>query len=343
MSIFHGALSDALGRKRVILGGLAVYALAMLGAALAPGLGVLIVLRVIQGASAGAATIVSRVIVRDMFEGHQAQQLMATIMMIFSVAPELAPVLGGWILLLGSWRFVFAALAVYGALVLVLTTGIPETLPPERRIPLRVGAILGALAHAGRSGSLWRLAFANAFGFAAQFVFIASASIIVTRLLGLGSQDFWVLFVPLIAGMMSGSWVTGRVTMPRRRLITLGFAATVAGSLVNLALVGLTPAPSGGLQWAVLPAVLGPMLIAFAVSLFFSPVQLEVLDTFPAERGSASSLATFVQLAMNTLLAGVVAPLATSSLPVLALTALGFGIVGLAMWSWHLAATRPGS
>lgn len=342
MSIFHGPLSDALGRRRVIIGGLAIYLLAAVGAAVAPSMGALIALRVLQGASAGAATIVSRVMVRDMFAGREAQRLMAEIMMIFSVAPALAPVLGGWILLLGTWRYVFAALAVYAALLIVLTARLPETLPPEGRIPLRVRAILGALARAGRSWTLWRLALANAFGFAAQFVFIASAAIFVTDLLHLGEQDFWVMFVPLIVGMMTGSWITGHVAVDRRRLITIGFVGTVVMCLVNLTLVALAPTPTGELGWPVAAAVIGPALIAFAVALLFSPVQLEALDVLPHERGSASSLVTFVQLTMNTLLAGVVAPLATASLTTFALTALGFAVVGTMLWIWHALATeRP--
>ena len=102
LSVFHGPLSDALGRKKVMIGGLVIYLLAMFGAILAGGLGVLIALRVLQGASAGAATIVSRVVIRDLFEGAEAQRLMARVMMIFALAPVLAPILGGWLLLLGD-------------------------------------------------------------------------------------------------------------------------------------------------------------------------------------------------------------------------------------------------
>ncbi len=111
MSVLHGPLSDALGRKRVMIGGLSIYLVGMLGSILAPSLGGLILLRILQGASAGAATIVSRVVIRDMFSGAEAQRLMARVMMIFSVAPAIAPIVGGWLLLLGDWRWVFAGWA----------------------------------------------------------------------------------------------------------------------------------------------------------------------------------------------------------------------------------------
>ena len=342
MSIFHGPLSDALGRKKVMIGGLVIYLIGMFGCMLAPSLGTLILLRVLQGMSAGAATIVSRVVIRDMFSGSEAQRLMAQVMMIFSVAPAVAPILGGWLLLLGDWRWVFAGVGAYALLVLVATTRLPETLPPEARTPLRVGALLGSLWHVGRSPTMLRIAAASAFGFAGQFLFIASASLFVVDLLQLGEQDFWVLFVPLIIGMMSGAFVVGRAAdvMDRSRLITLGYLGTLVTTVVNLLLVTIAPEFTGGLSWSLLLAVTGPMLIAFTVALIFAPIQLEVLDLFPHERGAAASLGTFFALVLNALLAGAVAPIVATSLHTLALTSLGFAVVGTALWTWHLRAVR---
>lgn len=316
MSIFHGPLSDALGRKKVMIGGLVIYLIGMFGCVLAPSMGTLILLRVLQGMSAGAATIVSRVVIRDMFSGSEAQRLMAQVMMIFSVAPAVAPIFGGWLLLLGDWRWVFAGVGVYALLVLVLTVRLPETLPPEARTPLRVRSLLGSLAHVGRSPVMLRVAAASAFGFASQFLFIAGASIVVVRLLGLGERDFWVLFIPLIIGMLSGAWVVGRVAdlMDRSRLISFGFAGTVVTTVVNLVLVSFAPEFTGGLSWGLLLAVIGPMLIAFTVALLFAPIQLEVLDLFPHERGAAASLGTFFGLVLNALLAGLIAPLVTTAI-----------------------------
>lgn len=339
MSVFHGPLSDALGRKKVMLTGLAIYIVAMFGAVLATGLGALIALRILQGVSAGAATIVSRVVVRDLFAGAEAQRLMARIMMIFALAPVIAPILGGWLLLLGDWRWVFAGVGLYGVLVLALTALMPESLPKEARIPLRLGAVLGSLWEVGRSPVMLRIALATAFGFAAHFVFVAAAPIIVVRLLGLGEQDFWVLFAPLIIGMMAGSLVVGRAAdvMDRSRLITIGYVGTLATSVLNLVLVLLAPDPAGGLDLTLLPVLVGPALMSFTASLFFAPMQLEILELFPHQRGAAASMGTFFTLVMNALLSGVIAPLITGSLTVVALAALGYVIVGALLWAWHLA------
>jgi len=344
MSVFHGPLSDALGRKKVMIGGLVIYLIGMFGSLIAPSLGSLVLLRVLQGMSAGAATIVSRVVIRDLFDGAEAQRLMARVMMIFAVAPAIAPIIGGWLLLLGDWRWAFAGVGLYGVIVLGLTTTLPETLPPVDRTPLRIGSLLGSLVHVGRSPVMLRIAAATAFGFAAQFLFIAGASIFVVRLLGLGEQDFWVLFVPLIIGLISGAWVVGRVAerIERSRLITLGFLGTVASTGVNLLLVSLVPGASGELSLALVPLVIGPMFIAFTVALVFAPIQLEVLDLFPHRRGAAASLGTFFSLLLNALLAGMIAPLVSGSLVSFALTSLCFALLGLAFWAWHLR-SRAGS
>lgn len=341
MSIFHGPLSDALGRRRVMLAGLSIYVLAMFACVLAPSFGSLVLLRVLQGMSAGAATIISRVMVRDLYSGAQAQRLMAQVMAIFSIAPALAPVIGGWLLLLGDWRWVFGGIGIYGLLAIVLTILLPETLPPERRAPLRIGSLLGSLVHVGASALMVRIALATAFGFAAQFLFIASAQIIVVRLLGLGEQDFWVLFVPLIIGMFTGAQAVGRLAdrLPRIRMITVGYLATLGATALNLLLVTLAPAPDGTISPALIPVLVGPMLIGFTVSLIFAPIQLEIMDLFPHARGAAASLGTFSSLVLNALLAGLVAPLVTGSLVTLAATALAFVCAGTVLWLWHLRAT----
>ena len=330
MSIFHGPISDSLGRKPVMIAGLIGYVVASAGCALAPNLGVLLLMRTLQGTFAGAATIVSRVVVRDRYAGPQAHRLMSRIMMIFSLAPAIAPVIGGWLLQTGDWRIIFWFVAGYGVLALVgVLLVLPETHPASERMPLRVGVVLRSLISVGRSGTMIRLALVTAFAMGGQFLYVAAAPIIVVDLFGLGERDFWVLFVPLISGLMLGAWLSGRLAgrMSRNRLVDLALGGAVAGGVINVVLVLIAPLPP--------LAVVGPLLLSFAIAIAFPAIQLEILDAYPHNRGAAASLGTFASLGFNALMAGVLAPIVTVSIVTVALTSLTLVTIGALLWVAH--------
>jgi DHA1 family bicyclomycin/chloramphenicol resistance-like MFS transporter len=213
---------------------------------------------------------------------------------------------------------------------------LPETHPQERRIPFRFGALAGNLLGVSRHVGFHRVAWAAALCFAGQFLYIGSAPIFVIDLLGKGELDFWVLFVPLIVGMMAGSqmssWAAGRI--PSERLVTGAMLFGVSGAVVNVALA-LAFGPT-------LPAaVVGPALIGVGTGTFYPSTQLILLDLFPMGRGAAVSMFTFITLLLNGVLAGALTPLVTGSVVELAVAALVIMLLGLACWGWHLAAARP--
>ncbi|MFT3860337.1 multidrug effflux MFS transporter [Micropruina sp.] len=284
MSLFHGPLSDAVGRKPVILVGSALFVLSSLACALAPSLPLLLVGRAAQGVSAGAGQIISRAMVRDVFADARAQQVMSQIAMIFGLAPALAPIMGGWLLAHGDWRLIFWFLTALGVVLLLLVwLLLPETHPEDRRTPLQVGPLFASLWAVWRDPNGRRLALTGMVNFGGMFVYISAAPYLVVTLLGMGEQDFWVLFVPLISGMVIGSWFSGRLAgrMNPRRMTTLGYWISLAGGATNLALM-LLPAAQR-LPWAVL---LLPV-ITFGVALAFPVLTLAMLDLFPASRGAA--------------------------------------------------------
>lgn len=332
MSMFHGPLSDAIGRRPVIIGSISVYVAASIGCALAPSLGLLLACRCLQGLSAGGATIVSRTVIRDLFEGETAHRLMSRVAVIFGVAPAIAPVVGGGLLQVGPWPLVFLFQAALGiGLIAAVLAFLPESHPAERRVPLHAGEVLAGIVEVGRSAAAQRLAWTTALFFGAQFLYIGGAAIFVVDLLGQGELDFWKLFAPMIGCMMLGSWICGRAAgrASLRRVVTTGYAIGVVGGLVG---VGFGASPlEATLPWA----VVGPSLIALGNGMAYPTVQLILLDLFPARRGSVASFAAFSALLFNAVGASLLTPFVSTSVLGLALTALVLVVIGQALWSWH--------
>lgn len=339
MSPFHGPISDAVGRRPVMLVGLSVYLLASLGCAFSPNLETLLAFRALQGLSAGGGVIVARAVIRDLFEGPRAQKLMSRVTMIFGVAPAIAPVIGGLLLKTGSWRSIFAFLVVLAAAMIALVVFVlPESHPPHRRTAFAPSALFAGLARAGRSVAFHRVSWAASLSFAGYFVYVGAAPIFVVDLMGRGEDDFWMLFVPLIAGMIAGSavcsWSSGRMSMDR--IITGGIGFGLLGGLVNVALAA-SPATTG-LPWS----VIGPSLLGVGSGAAYPALQLTLLDMFPGTRGATVSLFTFFTLVLNGLVAGFVTPHLSGSTLQLALTALVGEVLGLLFWIAHLRGRPTG-
>lgn len=338
MSIVHGPLSDAVGRKPVIIGGLAVFALASVGCALATSLPMLVGFRVLQGLSAGVGFIVGRAIIRDLYAGDAAQRLMSQVTMIFAVAPAVAPVVGGWLVGIWRWPSIFWFMGLFAVvLVLAMATAMPETHPRASRTPLRPMPLLrGYWAVLGNPRFL-RLGIAASLCFSALFLYIASAPAFIEGLLGLGERDYGWFFIPMIAGMTFGAYLSGRMAgrVSGSVQTRIGFACVLLASLANVAYNALS---QPALPWAVLPMV----LLAFGIALVSPILTLAILDMFPRARGAASSVQACMALVGNALMAGLVSPLLSHHGLSLAAGSAALALLAWLFWRWeYMVSRRP--
>lgn len=330
MTLWHGAISDRFGRRRVILIALGLFGLASAGCAFAGSIEQLWFWRAMQGITAGAGIVISRAIVRDLYDGAQAQRLMSQITMMFALAPAIAPVIGGWLQTFFGWRSVFAFLVLStAALWLACWKLLPETLPPEKRQSLQPAYLGRTYWHVLSSPTFLFVCAALSLNFSGFFVYILSAPVFLMQHLGVPETGFLWLFGPGMVGLLIGSWLSGRLAgkVSPNRTIALGYLIMIVAAIFNLSLnLALPPA----LPWSVMPI----FVYTFGMSLAMPCLTIMALDPFPAQRGLAASCQTFFQSGFNSLVAALIAPALwgstlSLSLGMASLMALG-GIAALA-------------
>jgi DHA1 family bicyclomycin/chloramphenicol resistance-like MFS transporter len=334
MALFHGTLSDSFGRRPVIFVSLIFFILGSIGAMFAPSLGVLLLCRVLQGMSAGAGVIVGQAVVRDLFHGPQAQKMMANIMMVFGLAPAVAPVIGGYITTHASWRAVFAFLMAFALLMLVWSwKGLPESLPKSQRQPLHLKTIISNYLTALKHPYFLLGTLAFGFLFAGLALYIATAANFVMNILKLPETAFAWLFLPLISGMMIGSALNSKFAgkVAPARLLQIGFIVMAIGMVLN---IGYNSLYAATVPWAVIPV----FFYSFGMSLVMPAMMLKTLGYLPQMKGLASSLMSFVQMFLFALVSGVVAPMVfESALHIAISVAIGVSISALL---WFFGANR---
>ena len=328
MMLWHGALSDALGRRPVVIASLVVFAVATLGCAIAGNIESLWLFRALQGLCAGAPLVVGRAIIRDRFHGPEAQRLMSQVTLIFGIAPAIAPVIGGLLLNTLGWRSIFGLLFVLTLVALVWSwRALPETHPPSARQPLHPRALWRNYRAVVSRFDFLLLALIPALNFSAFFLYIAVAPAYLVELLGVSTYGFAWLFVPMIGGVMVGALVSGRVAgrLSVHRTVRLGYGFAFAGVALNLAVVAFVPP---GVPWHVLPV----FVFAIGSAVIMPTITLVLLDLFPTMRGLASSLQGFVHFSLAAVNAGTIAPFLSHSLWALALGMAGFMVASFALW-----------
>ena len=330
-----GPVSDSRGRVAPLVVGLSIFTVASVVCAMSPGVWPLAGARLVQGAAGAAGLVVARAVVRDRYTGNEAARFFALMMMVNGAAPLIAPVLGGQLLRVGSWRLVFGALAIIGALLTVIAaTSLPETLPVELR---QTGGLRSTVRTFGvllRDRSFVGYALSCGFVFAAMFAYISGATFVLQDIYGLSAQQFSVVFAVnalgiLVAGQVSRRLV-GRYTP--HQVLGFGIVMSVTGGVSVLICVLV----SAGLP-ALLPAL---FLVVASVGFVLPNATALALADHPRTAGSASALLGVAQFVFG----GVAAPLVgvagtQSAVPLGVLTA----VLSLSAGGAYLRLTHAGA
>lgn len=331
MLLLHGTFSDAWGRKPVVLVSLLVYVAGSVMAAVAPSFSFLLAGRVLQGLSAGAGLVIGQAMVRDCYQGQQAQRTFSYIVLVFNVSPALAPIVGGQLIAHLGWRSVFWMLAVLAALAACLCAlRLPETLPTSRRQPLVWSQLRVELWLLLRNIPFMGMSLALSLLIGAQAFLIGAAPDFITHTLKLPETAFAALFVPLVIGASAGALASAQLARrwEARKLITCAYGLMLGSCLAYVAYLARAAEPA--LMWAVgLPA-----FFAAGLAMLFPVMTMQVLAQVPARAGLAASLLGVCQMATFSLVSGWCVPWVYGQPVRMAAAMLLAVVASLVAWLW---------
>ena len=307
-----GPLSDIVGRRLPLIVGTGVHILASVACIVAPNIAVLGGLRVVQGLGAAAAAVVAMAIVRDLFSGRAAATVLSRLMLVMGVAPVLAPSLGGAVLLVGSWRLVFAALAIMGVGLMTLAiVSLRETLPPERRRARGVMPVLRTYSSLLRDAQFVVLVLVAALAMSSLFAYVAGSSFVLQEEFGLDEQQFAIVFaagaISLIGASQLNVLLLGRFAPVQIVLSALSFGVVAGGVMVALAVTEV-----GGMAGFVVPLwfVLG------AVGFVMPNAPALALSRHGEAAGGAAALLGAAQFGLGAIVAPIVGALGNDAVAV---------------------------
>ncbi|KCU93778.1 bicyclomycin/multidrug efflux system [Salmonella enterica subsp. enterica serovar Cerro str. FSL R8-0235] len=298
--LIYGPMADSLGRKPVILGGTLVFAAAAVACALAQTIDQLIVMRFFHGLAAAAASVVINALMRDIYPKEEFSRMMSFVMLVTTIAPLMAPIVGGWVLVWLSWHYIFWILAIAAILASVMIFAlIKETLPVERRQPFHIRTTIGNFAALFRHKRVLSYMLASGFSFAGMFSFLSAGPFVYIEINHVPPQDFGYYFALNIVFLFVMTIINSRfvrrvgaLNMFRAGLwIQFAMAVWMVRAL-NMFRAGLwiqfAMAVWGIGFWAL---VVGVAAFVGCVSMVSSNAMAVILDEFPHMAGTASSLA----------------------------------------------------
>lgn len=330
-----GPLSDVRGRKRPLMIALLAYLLASLACAMAPTIEVLIALRFIQGAAGASGIVISRAIVRDLFEGPELTRFFAALSLVNGTAPILAPVIGGQLLRFGDWHFVFYLLAILSTLMLLaVALRLPETLPLERRVEGNLTTTLKTFGRLLTDRVFIGYAFAQAFVMGAMFAYISGSPFVLQNIYGASPQQFSFLFGLNGIGIILAAQIAGRLAgrVDSERLMRISLTVVASASIFLFLALTLTD-----------------QLIFVMIPLFFVVSSVGLISTlgftlamqnYGATAGSASALLGLLPMLVGSLVSPLVGIMGEQSAVPMGLIIMTLDCLALVLY-YGLIVRRP--
>jgi MFS transporter, DHA1 family, multidrug resistance protein len=333
--VIAGPSSDALGRRRPLLVGMAAFALASLLCIIAPSVAVLTVLRFIQGLAGAAGIAIALAMVSDLYAGTVQARVFALLMLVSGLAPIIAPLLGSQLLAFTSWRGIFVLLAVIGVLLLLAVAfGLGETLPPARRQRGGLAASLRSFRDLLLNGRFVGYALASGLAFAAGIVYISISPFVLQNIYGVSTQLTGMVFGINALGLVIAAQISGKLVgrVPAQTLLSWGVALLAIGGLALLVVVLIGIGLAG-----MLPALF--VVVASLGLIAPNATALALADTKMA--GSAAALLGVLQFSIGALAAPLVGLAGTATAAPMAAAIATFGIATLVTFGLFCRPRRP--
>ncbi len=322
----YGPIADRLGRRGPLLVGCALYAVAAVGCALARSINALIAMRFVQAIGGCAGMVISRSVVRDLFDAHESARMYSFLMLVMGVAPILAPLLGGQLLVLFGWRAIFWMLTGFGLLCFVMVAvGLPETLPPERRTTAGLGQVLRVYGGLLRDRQFIGYTLIGGLISASMFAYISGSPFVFIELYGVAPQNYGWIFGTNAFGIIAASQIN-RWLLARFRTEAILRTALVTIMVAGVVLVTLAATDTGGLV-----GLLIPLFVCIAGYGFVSPNATALaMASYGRTAGSASALLGTLQFALGAGAGALVGMLANGTALPMAAVIVGCELVALA-------------
>jgi len=321
--LLHGPLSDRFGRRGPILAGMTVFTAASVGCALASDLDSIIAFRFLQALGGCAGPVLARASVRDRYEADHAARMLSLMMLVMSVAPMLAPMLGGQLVALFGWRSTFWALALFGAVCVAVTAvAVDESLPPARRAGGSPAQMLRDYGKLLSHRQFMGYTLASGLVFAGMFAYIAASPFVFITLYGVAPQHYGFLFGLNVLGIMLMGAINGRL------VVRLGAERLLRWGVTGAALAGTALAVVGWTGWGGLVGLMIPLFgFISTIGLVAANAMARSLALFPQRAGTASALAGTIQFGFGALSGAAAGALADGTARPMTLV---MGVAGLA-------------